>query len=124
MLLQCSNKPLLVHTDDARRTLAERIGGTVSFVDNVPRGTVMTLRILQQQIERGAAAAVTATAATAAAAGAPAECAASSGAASNSAVSSCDEHSNALLPRTYHTVMGATALEDEHLLKSKHILVS
>jgi hypothetical protein len=95
----------------------------VSFVDNVPRGTVMTLRILQQQTERGAAAAVTATAATAAAA-APAECAASSGAISSSAVNSCDEHSNATLPRVYHTVMGATAAEDEHLLKSKHILVS
>jgi hypothetical protein len=28
-----------------RRTLAERMRGTISFVDNVPRGTVMTLRV-------------------------------------------------------------------------------
>jgi hypothetical protein len=27
------------------RTLAEKMGGTIGFVDNVPHGTVMTLRV-------------------------------------------------------------------------------
>jgi hypothetical protein len=82
----------------------------------------MTLRIPQQQqpIERSAVADVTATAAAAAAA----ECAASSGATSDSGVSSCDENSSAPVPRMYRTVLEATAAEDEHALRTKHILVS
>jgi hypothetical protein len=99
----------------------------VSFVDNVPRGTVMTLRIPQQQ-QQAAVDAVTASAAPIAAA--PAEftpsSSSSAAAATESTGSSCDEHSLSASPlsRMRQMLHTAAAAADEHLLKSKHILVS
>jgi hypothetical protein len=130
--MQCSNQSLLLHLDGAHRTLAERIGGTVSFVDNVPRGTVMTLRIPQQQQQ---AAVETVTACVVPIAAAPAEftpsssssSAAAASAATDGTGSSCDEHSLSASPLSrmrQNMLYTAAAAADEHLLKSKHILVS
>jgi hypothetical protein len=92
----------------------------VSFVDNVPHGTVMTLRIPQQQAVDSATVAVAAPAAAA-----PAEFTPSSiSTTANSAGSNYDEHSNAPLTRMHQTVLEATAAADEMLLRTKHILVS
>jgi pyruvate/2-oxoglutarate dehydrogenase complex dihydrolipoamide acyltransferase (E2) component len=112
------------------RTLAEQMGGSISFTDNVPRGTVMVLRIPQQQASAAAAAAAAAAATAAAAAAAaaataaaaeapPAAAGVSSAEQTRSSFSSCEESTE--LPQP--PLSQAAVAENERLLRTKRVLV-
>jgi hypothetical protein len=121
---QCTNHAALLTT--YCRTLAEQMGGSISFTDNVPRGTVMVLRIPQQQASAAAAAAAppelvaaAAAATTTAAEPAAAAVAVSSAEHTHSSTSSCEESTE--LPQP--PLSQAAVAENERLLRTKRVLV-
>jgi hypothetical protein len=120
----------IMHCSQYYRTLAEQMGGSISFTDNVPHGTVMVLRIPQRQAPAAAAppaaaaaAATPTTAATAAAATAatPAAAAVSSTEQTASSTGSCEQSTE--LPLPLPPLSKAAVAENERLLRTKRVLV-
>jgi hypothetical protein len=111
-------------------TLVGQMGGTIGFVDNNPYGTIMTLRIPQQQQQQRKAPlkSLTSTSPTsvAAAAVSTGQTGAATATANTDVVAggSTERSSKPQLPRMLQVSLDALSAEHERVVRSKRILVS